>query len=280
MDPERREWSGYRVVDIDKILSEILVLSCCKKCQGNLSIVEKSFCGLSSKFDVNCDGCGCIRTFSNSEFIVNNDLGKPVAEVNRRFLYAMRSIGGGHKDLEKFSALMDFPPAITRPTFDKGMKDIHKAVEKVSEDSMLRAVDEEVEATGSNEVTASGDGTWQRRGHTSKNGAVSLIGVKTGKVLDVEVMSTVCRGCSSYTGPRSGEDFEEWWEEHQGDCDVNHEGSAGSMESAGMVTIFRRSEHRAKVKYTSYIGDGDSSTYPSLVNDKPYGADCIPKKVS
>ncbi|GFX89419.1 integrase catalytic domain-containing protein [Trichonephila clavipes] len=36
------------------------------------------------------------------------------------------------------------------------------------------------------------DGTWQRRGYTSMNGCVAAISVDTGKVLDIEVMSSYC----------------------------------------------------------------------------------------
>ena len=38
-------------------------------------------------------------------------------------------------------------------------------------------------------VSISCDGTWQKRGFTSLNGAVIIISTDTGKVLDVEVMS-------------------------------------------------------------------------------------------
>ncbi|GFT31032.1 uncharacterized protein TNCV_1683891 [Trichonephila clavipes] len=41
------------------------------------------------------------------------------------------------------------------------------------------------------------DGTWQRRGYSSLNGCVSVISIDSGKVLDVEFMSKVCRLCNS-----------------------------------------------------------------------------------
>ncbi|GFV47811.1 uncharacterized protein TNCV_4900661 [Trichonephila clavipes] len=43
------------------------------------------------------------------------------------------------------------------------------------------------------------DGTWQRRGYSSLNGCVSVISIDSGKVLDVEFMSKVCRLCNSKT---------------------------------------------------------------------------------
>ena len=37
----------------------------------------------------------------------------------------------------------------------------------------------------------SADGTWQRRGYSSLNGAVTIIGINNGKCLDFEVLSKV-----------------------------------------------------------------------------------------
>ncbi|GFT08203.1 hypothetical protein TNCV_3481521 [Trichonephila clavipes] len=47
------------------------------------------------------------------------------------------------------------------------------------------------------------DGTWQRRGYTSMNGCVAAISVDTGKVLDIEVMSSYCPTCVGNASPFS-----------------------------------------------------------------------------
>ena len=39
------------------------------------------------------------------------------------------------------------------------------------------------------------DGTWQKRGFTSYNGAVMAIYINTGNILDLEVMSRYCQYC-------------------------------------------------------------------------------------
>ncbi|GBM31368.1 hypothetical protein AVEN_99591-1 [Araneus ventricosus] len=72
------------------------------------------------------------------------------------------------------------------------------------------------------------DGTWQKRGHTSIIGCVSAISVDAGKVLDVEVISKMCRICNSSSNRAH-------------DC-VNHFGSSGSMEAVGVYRMFERSE--------------------------------------
>lgn len=175
---------------------------------------------------------------------------------------------------------MDLPAPISQKLYDKTIKTINSAIKIEAEDSMLSATAEEIREEGSKDVKSSGDGTWQKRGFSSKNGAVTLVGAKTGKVLDVEVMTTVCFGCTNYKGSKSGPEFQEWQEDHAPQCTVNHTGSSGMMEVNGMVRIFERSEQRGGVRYAQYIGDGDSKTYPAIVKAKPYKDDLVPQKVS
>ena len=42
------------------------------------------------------------------------------------------------------------------------------------------------------------DGTWQRRGFSFSNGCVTAISMDTGKVLDVEPLSKVCKKCREH----------------------------------------------------------------------------------
>ncbi|GFW97873.1 uncharacterized protein TNCV_1426361 [Trichonephila clavipes] len=48
------------------------------------------------------------------------------------------------------------------------------------------------------------DGTWQRRGYSSMNGCVAALSVDTGKVVDIEIMSSYCPTCRKISKmPRS-----------------------------------------------------------------------------
>ena len=72
------------------------------------------------------------------------------------------------------------------------------SVKEVATEVMQDAVEEIREDAGDDEITdvsISCDGTWQKRGFTSLNGAVVIISTDTGKVLDVEVMSRYCNAC-------------------------------------------------------------------------------------
>lgn len=47
------------------------------------------------------------------------------------------------------------------------------------------------------------------------------------------------------------------------------------MEAQGAVILFRRSEEKHSLQYTTYVGDGDSSAYGNVVDSRPYGPNII-----
>ncbi|GFW97954.1 hypothetical protein TNCV_2599931 [Trichonephila clavipes] len=64
----------------------------------------------------------------------------------------------------------------------------HTATRETCEHSMAEAVREAVdENDGKRDLTVAVDGSWQKRGFSSKNGLVTVTSVDTGKVIDVEV---------------------------------------------------------------------------------------------
>ena len=48
------------------------------------------------------------------------------------------------------------------------------------------------------------------------------------------------------------------------ECSINYVGSAGSMEASGLKECFMTSVERPKLRYTNYIGDGDSKPYNDI----------------
>ena len=50
----------------------------------------------------------------------------------------------------------------------------------------------------------------------------------------------------------------------------NFSGSAGLMDPIGVQKIYARSMVSRKLRYTSYIGDGDTKSYSSVVKEQPY----------
>ncbi|GFV32886.1 uncharacterized protein TNCV_1745281 [Trichonephila clavipes] len=90
---------------------------------------------------------------------------------------------------------MDLPPPVSQKSYERILRKINLASREVAEYSMENAAKEEVSTSGSNEICVSGNGTWKIRGHTSRIGVCSIIGDVTGKVIDVAVLSSYCKGC-------------------------------------------------------------------------------------
>ena len=56
--------------------------------------------------------------------------------------------------------------------------------------------------------------------------------------------------------------------EHQ--CNINHSGSSTSIEQAGIVEEFEKSEEEYNFIYSKLIADGDASTYKNILESRPY----------
>ncbi|XP_032689786.1 uncharacterized protein LOC116853045 [Odontomachus brunneus] len=65
-------------------------------------------------------------------------------------------------------------------------------------------------------------------------------------------------------------EYEEWAETHKDSCEKNHEGSAGKMEVDAVIEMFQRSEELHGLKYSHYVGDGDSKTFKGILDSNPY----------
>ena len=109
------------------------------------------------------------------------------------------------------------------------------------------------------------DGTWQRRGHNSKNGVVFVISMETGEVLDYSVKSAMCHECSKHENDdKNSANYMKWKEYHVEKCAANHQGTVASMETEGAVEMFLRSIEKRKLVYETYVRDGDTGTIESL----------------
>lgn len=124
------------------------------------------------------------------------------------------------------------------------------------------------------------DGIWMRRGHTSLYGVVAVNNsVETGKVLDIHTCSKYCHSCElSRKLPKDSDKYKNWESSHKPECKVNYQGSSGGMEVDAAVKIFSRSEEKHGLRYTKYIGDGDSKGYSAVVAADVYGDDCVIEK--
>ncbi|GFT21331.1 uncharacterized protein TNCV_3816171 [Trichonephila clavipes] len=97
--------------------------------------------------------------------------------------------------------------------FNKKESGLDTAVETVATVSMQIAAKEIKDVSGHSDVTVAIDGTWQKNGHTSLNGAVIATSFYTGKVLDASILSRFCK-CPNKM--------------HNENCNANHFGNSGS----------------------------------------------------
>ena len=60
---------------------------------------------------------------------------------------------------------------------------------------------------------------------------------------------------------KNSEKYQTWYNQHENECSVNHLKSSESMEKEAAIEMFLRLVEKGGLKYTTYIGDGDSSSY-------------------
>eukprot|EP00794_Sanderia_malayensis_P001550 gene1550-1713_t len=123
-------------------------------------------------------------------------------------------------------------------------------------------------------VAVTVDGTWQRRGHSSKNGVVFVISVRTGEVLDYVVKTKYCQECIYHEKDnKNSESYQDWVKEHNSKCSMNHQGSSDSMEMASAIDMFLRSMETRSLKYGTFVGDGDTDCFANVKEQcyKKYG---------
>ena len=283
---------GFRLVDMSILHTAVSWLQC-PDCTAvdTLELLEGAERqGLASKLIIRCCECNHMSTF-----LTSSKVGR-FFEINRRVVTGLHLIGRGLSDLEKLCGIINMPHPMARNTFSKHSTALHSAAMQMAQES-IRATGEDIRrkiltdspnlASTSDpvDIDVSVDGTWQRRGFSSLYGVVLAIAAGSGKVVDFTVKSCVCVSCQRHIqlDPNSDE-YKCWKQKHidNGECSKNFDGSAKAIECTGAVEIWRRSVSLHNLRYTTFIGDGDSKSYPDVVADKPYGegveivkSDCI-----
>ncbi|RUS69872.1 hypothetical protein EGW08_022368 [Elysia chlorotica] len=206
-------------------------------------------------------------------------------DCNRRAVLAGLTVGLGHAGLMKLSEGLGMP-SMHEKTWRSHLTAIARQTDRIKNDILQQARDRVIsyyretepdsfDADGVLNIGVSYDGTWAKRGFTSKLGAGAVIDTMTGLVLDFHVMSSHCQLCITVGDPLNIKDasaYKEWLDLHKGSglCTRNHDGTAGYMEICGAVTMWGRSlNHR--MRYTHFVGDGDAKTIAAVNKQKFYG---------
>ena len=259
--------TGFRLVDMAILNDTISSLRCAECGNFTLTLIENSFKrkGCASYLRILCENCGWKKEDYSSKKQTQ------CFEVNRRLVYAMRSLGKGHSGAKKFCTLMNMPPPSGAKPFAKSSHTIVKHVKNIAKKSMANAASEirNTQNAGENDIVncpVSCDGTWQKRGYSSQNGCVAVISVDTGKVLDAEALTQACKQCQLHAHlDKDSVEYHLWRADHN-NCKANFKGSAPAMEPEGTERIFRRSITTHNLRYTELYGDGDSKSHKQVKN--------------
>uniref|UniRef100_A0A1B6JFM5 Mutator-like transposase domain-containing protein n=1 Tax=Homalodisca liturata TaxID=320908 RepID=A0A1B6JFM5_9HEMI len=264
----------YDIVNIVQLESVLKDVAVCRVCHGNLSFSRKPLAGLAVQISVSCS-CGMTKAFDNCPKATDirprpieapSKSSQCYYDLNLRLVYGLRVIGKGYTAAQTLCGMMNLPAPPSK--FNQHEQFLSSHVESVCENSMKRAVTEAVIENGnSNDLCVAVDGSWQKRGHTSLNGVVTITSADTGKVIDIYSMSKYCN-CPQRTS-----------NQHLEICKANYVGSSGGMEAEGATAMFKRSETKYGVRYVEYLGDGDSNGYAAVVAEAPYGPDVSIQKL-
>ena len=192
-------------------------------------------------------------------------------EANLAAVWGQMCTGGGHKPFTEAMAILGVQ-TMSKQSFMSTERKIGEWWRDLFEESMTSAGKEERDIAIANNsyhqgipaVTVIVDGGWSKRTHkhsyNSKSGVAIIIGKATGKILYMGVRNKFCSICNRHP---------EQPPPHT--CFRNWNGSSAAMEIDIIVEGFKKCEQQHGIRYTTFIGDGDSSVYSSLIEAVPWG---------
>ena len=252
---------AYRFIDLHQI--EIP----CGCGATDTSYKEDAARGFSSKLSLFCKVCGSkLASFGTSS------VKEGTYDVNKRAVLAFREMGSGFSAMKSLGKYFNMP-ILGHSGFQKCQNGVKCSILdeiplwRAKTAHAVRSAHQDIGSAGSKlSIAVSYDGTWMKRGHTSHIGVGLVVDVLTGLVIDFEVISNFCLGCSKVM--LSGDELEAWKSTHK--CEKNFDGTAAMMEVAAAERIWLRSESLG-FRYTTIISDGDSKTFNHLQELSVYG---------
>lgn len=101
-----------------------------------------------------------------------------------------------------------------------------------------------------------------KRGHKSHVGVGFVIEVETGMVVNFKVLYNYFSACNKRMKSKS-QDLDARMEAHKPKCHKNFDRNAAAMEAEAASCLWRCLTQHC-LRYTTFIGDGDSSTYNTI----------------
>ena len=176
---------------------------------------KRGLCLLFELTCIHCDWKNEFETSFNSDAITGP--GKAISAINTRTVLAFRELGKGHAAIQSFARCMNMPPPMTVKNYNNINDTLHNAYANSVRESTLRAARETKEIISpdadDNSITdcqVSLDGAWQKRGHASINGVVTLMSKENGKCIDTYTFSKKCKGCQYWESKINKPGYHDW----------------------------------------------------------------------
>ncbi len=272
----------FRIVNLEEMskhVGEVTLHACqCQPAQrlaakGEAPVAllgEVQRLGLASILRSTCLGCGKWFSFCTSPKVKGK--GKERFEINLRAVWAEMSTGGGSARLNETTATLGMP-GLKKCTFSDIENQIGQWWGEILQKEMIEAGMEErrraVERNDYHEgvpaITVIIDGGWSKMAHKHSYNAPGGVGIvvaaETKKLLYIEVKVKTCYICTR------AENEGKTPKPH--DCGKNWSESSQAMEAAIFLNAFSQCEQVHGLRYMRVIGDGDSSTMPTLITQGP-----------
>ncbi len=259
--------SGYRIVNIDQLHEYTNRLTVhAAKCSGSVILSGEKKCGLASIFGYRCDKCHIKITFVTSKKVKSPKYRR--FECNIAAVWGEMATGGGHSHLQSTMATLGVS-AMDKNSFITTERMIGEWWRDSLQETILEAGVEEkrlAEERGDYHqdvpyITVIVDGGWSKRSHkhsyNAKSGVAIIIGSVTKKLLYIGVRNKYCSACAQGIPVDNHSCYKNWT------------ASSSEMETDIILEGFKKAEQTHGIRYLKFIGDGDSSVFPTLMQNVP-----------
>lgn len=267
---------------LKSLMSKLACPTCL--CVGlQYELLQDSHRGFSSRGKVSCPSCNEeISEEYTCKRVSGSNFSRCPFDINMRATMAFRGIGCGFAAMSEWSGTMNMPNHLSQNAYTNNHSKLQTASNEtfnVIINETRQAIKEAYDQIGvvpdENDIldiAVSYDGSWQRRGYSSHNGMAAVIDLMTGLPIDFEVLSNFCLKCKIASEKPPSEDLTQWKAKHAPNCPRNFDGSSNAMEVECAVRLWKRSEEKHHLRYTTMLSDGDSKAYGTLVQSEVYGA--------
>ena len=273
----QHSWVFVECGQLSDLLADVSCPSCE---EGSLVITTSASMGFAQELSISCTTCEYSRkTFSSARVNKQNDRQNVAFEANKQMVLYTHEIGIGYTSLQKLCAVFGMP-VMNKKTYHRLDNKINACIRRTCQLTLDESVekvknvyhqmfplgippmnpalpqveekdDEEEEQDdtewdeddGTPWMDVSFDGTWMKRGFTSHYGIGTVIDIFTGYVVDFELLCTYCHICEMSKEKLEGmtaDQQQAWQQQHEPQCQINHEGSAKAMEKEAAIKIWAR----------------------------------------